>query len=88
VGVLSAAPLAVLPDGPSVRALRWEILSSGNSEGFPGGADLRNSSSFTLPEQPDKSARPMPPASKNDFVKCDLVVNMYSPEFKRLENPP
>jgi hypothetical protein len=30
----------------------------------------------------------MPPASKNDFVKCDLVVNMYSPEFKRLENPP
>jgi hypothetical protein len=68
----------------SVLCFRCATLSLGNSEGLPGGAALRNSSSFGLLEHPMTSVRIMVQASGTALVKRGLVIDITTLQFKGL----
>jgi len=53
----------------SVLAFRCETVSLGNSDGLPGGAELRNSSSFGLLEHPENKAPAKIPATRKRLVR-------------------
>jgi hypothetical protein len=62
-----------------VLALRCETVSLGNSDGFPGGAELRNSCSFGLLEHPEKKAAAKIRATIKCLVRAEQEFNIEIP---------